>query len=173
MTDLFSFRKPVPSIVIDERLLQRAEKVVLFDYHRRGVEFIDNTLLVYLEPYASSTAELMTELIEYQPKHDKMTMLEATSMLGARYRRVRSEQDKRPMISGLRESGSIEQDADSVFFLYREDYYDNETENQNMLEITIAMQCNGPTDAVTLTFVKEFNKFVKIDWSQHTAPPAP
>ncbi|WP_215112143.1 MULTISPECIES: DHH family phosphoesterase [unclassified Exiguobacterium] len=72
MTDLFSFRKPVPSIVIDERLLQRAEKVVLFDYHRRDVEFIDNTLLVYLEPYASSTAELVTELIEYQPKHDKI-----------------------------------------------------------------------------------------------------
>nr|WP_260107775.1 DnaB-like helicase C-terminal domain-containing protein [Planococcus sp. 107-1] len=100
-------------------------------------------------------------------------MLEATSMLGARYRRVRSEQDKRPMISGLRESGSIEQDADSVSFLYREDYYDKETENQNMLEITIATQCNGLTDAVTLAFVKEFNKFVKIDWSQHTAPPAP
>lgn len=70
-----------PSLVIDERLLQRAEKVVVIDHHRRGEEFIDNTLLVYLEPYASSTAELVTELIEYQPKHDKLTMLEATSML--------------------------------------------------------------------------------------------
>lgn len=70
-----------PSLVIDDRLLQRAEKVVVIDHHRRGEEFIDNTLLVYLEPYASSTAELVTELIEYQPKHDKLTMLEATSML--------------------------------------------------------------------------------------------
>lgn len=70
-----------PSLVIDDRLLQRAEKVVVIDHHRRGEEFIENTLLVYLEPYASSTAELVTELIEYQPKHDKLTMLEATSML--------------------------------------------------------------------------------------------
>lgn len=70
-----------PSLVIDDRLLQRAEKVVVIDHHRRGEEFIENTLLVYLEPYASSTAELVTELIEYQPKHDKLTMLESTSML--------------------------------------------------------------------------------------------
>lgn len=87
-------------------------------------------------------------------------------------RGVEQRQDKRPMMSDLRESGSIEQDADIVSFLYREDYYDKETENQNMIEIIIAKQRNGPTGTVTLAFVKEFNKFVNIDWSQHTAPPA-
>jgi len=70
-----------PSMVIDEKLLNRAEKVVVIDHHRRGEEFIKNTMLVYMEPYASSTAELVTELLEYQPKHDKITMLEATAML--------------------------------------------------------------------------------------------
>ena len=70
-----------PSMVIDEKLLTRAEKIVVIDHHRRGEEFISNTMLVYMEPYASSTAELVTELLEYQPKHDKITMLEATAML--------------------------------------------------------------------------------------------
>ncbi|MBE1556502.1 replicative DNA helicase [Sporosarcina limicola] len=82
-------------------------------------------------------------------------------------RGVEQRQDKRPMMSDLRESGSIEQDADIVSFLYREDYYDKETENQNMIEIIIAKQRNGPTGTVTLAFAKEYNKFVNIDWSQH------
>lgn len=83
-------------------------------------------------------------------------------------RGVEQREDKRPMLSDLRESGSIEQDADIVSFLYREDYYDKETENENMIEIIIAKQRNGPTGTVTLAFAKEFNKFLNIDWSQHT-----
>ena len=70
-----------PSMVIDGRILDKAEKVVVVDHHRRGEEFINNTTLVYMEPYASSTAELITELIEYQPKHEKLTMLESTALL--------------------------------------------------------------------------------------------
>jgi cyclic-di-AMP phosphodiesterase len=70
-----------PSMVIDERILEKAEKVVVIDHHRRGEEFINNTVLVYMEPYASSTAELITELLEYQPKHEKLTMLESTALL--------------------------------------------------------------------------------------------
>ncbi|WP_432362727.1 replicative DNA helicase [Sporosarcina sp. UB5] len=85
-------------------------------------------------------------------------------------RGVEQRQDKRPMMSDLRESGSIEQDADIVSFLYREDYYDKETENQNMIEIIIAKQRNGPTGTVTLAFAKEYNKFLNIDWSQHEMP---
>ena len=70
-----------PSMVIDERVLNRIDKRVLIDHHRRGEEFIQNPLLVYMEPYASSTAELVTELLEYQPKGIKMDMLEATALL--------------------------------------------------------------------------------------------
>lgn len=70
-----------PSLVIDERIVEKAEKVVVIDHHRRGEEFINNTMLVYMEPYASSTAELVTELLEYQPKTEKLTMLESTALL--------------------------------------------------------------------------------------------
>ncbi|MBY0097553.1 DHH family phosphoesterase [Mesobacillus maritimus] len=70
-----------PSLVIDDRLLNRIENTVVIDHHRRGEEFLKNPLLVYMEPYASSTAELVTELLEYQPKNGKIQMLEATALL--------------------------------------------------------------------------------------------
>ena len=70
-----------PSMTIDERIVNQASKVVVIDHHRRGEEFIDRPMLVYMEPYASSTAELITELLEYQPKNDKISMLEATALL--------------------------------------------------------------------------------------------
>ncbi|GAA4724311.1 replicative DNA helicase [Brevibacillus fulvus] len=78
-------------------------------------------------------------------------------------RSVEQRQDKRPMMSDIRESGSIEQDADIVAFLYRDDYYDKETENKNVIEIIIAKQRNGPTGTVELAFLKEYNKFVSLE----------
>ncbi|MGG0338212.1 replicative DNA helicase [Priestia aryabhattai] len=78
-------------------------------------------------------------------------------------RGVEQRQDKRPMMSDIRESGSIEQDADIVAFLYREDYYEKDTENQNIIEIIIAKQRNGPVGTVQLAFVKEYNKFVNLE----------
>lgn len=78
-------------------------------------------------------------------------------------RSVEQRQDKRPMMSDIRESGSIEQDADIVAFLYRDDYYDKETENKNIIEIIIAKQRNGPVGTVQLAFAKEFSKFVNLE----------
>lgn len=80
-------------------------------------------------------------------------------------RGVEQRQDKRPMMSDLRESGSIEQDADIVAFLYRDDYYNPETEKKNIIEIIISKQRNGPTGTVELVFLKNFNKFVSVDHS--------
>ena len=74
-------------------------------------------------------------------------------------RSVESRQVKRPMLSDLRESGSLEQDADIVMFLYREDYYDKDTEAKNVTEVIIAKHRNGPVDTIKLFFQKEFTKF--------------
>ncbi len=78
-------------------------------------------------------------------------------------RSVESRQDKRPIMSDIRESGSIEQDADIVAFLYRDDYYNKDSEKQNIVEIIIAKQRNGPVGTVELAFIKEYNKFVNLD----------
>lgn len=70
-----------PSLVIEEKLIHSSERIVVIDHHRRGEDFIDEPVLVYMEPYASSTSELVTELLEYQPEHLKLSMLEATALL--------------------------------------------------------------------------------------------
>lgn len=69
-----------PEMVLDENVLNKANRKVVIDHHRRGESFISNPLLVYMEPYASSTAELVTELLEYQPTEQRLTRLESTVM---------------------------------------------------------------------------------------------
>lgn len=71
--------------------------------------------------------------------------------------------DHRPMLSDLRESGSIEQDADLVMFLYRDEYYDKETEDKNMAECIIAKQRNGPVGTIKLAWLGQYSKFGNLD----------
>lgn len=81
-------------------------------------------------------------------------------------RAVEQRQDKRPMLSDLRESGSIEQDADIVAFLYRDDYYNEDSEKKNIAEVIIGKQRNGPVGKVELLFLKNYNKFLSLEIRQ-------
>jgi replicative DNA helicase len=74
---------------------------------------------------------------------------------------------RRPRLSDLRESGAIEQDADVVLMLYREEYYNPTDENRGTAEVIIAKQRNGPTDTVKLTFIRDFTRFESL--AQHDA----
>ncbi|MBR0093025.1 MAG: replicative DNA helicase [Lachnospiraceae bacterium] len=78
-------------------------------------------------------------------------------------RAVESRTDHRPMLSDLRESGAIEQDADVVMFIYREDYYNKDTENRGITELIIAKQRNGPLGTQELLFLPENARFVSLE----------
>lgn len=83
-------------------------------------------------------------------------------------RDVEKRQDKRPMLSDLRETGSLEQDADLVLFLYRKDYYEHEEDRQERedVDLIIAKHRNGPTDTIQLAFEKDYNAFYSISKRQ-------
>lgn len=77
-------------------------------------------------------------------------------------RATESRTDHRPMLSDLRESGAIEQDADIVMFLHREDYYDQETEKKNVAEVILAKNRNGSTGTVELAWLGQYTKFANL-----------
>ena len=77
-------------------------------------------------------------------------------------RATEQRQDKRPQLSDLRESGAIEQDADVVILLFREEYYYPSEENKGIAEVIIAKQRNGPVGTVKLAFIKEYTRFENL-----------
>ncbi|HXK08935.1 MAG TPA: replicative DNA helicase [Vicinamibacteria bacterium] len=80
--------------------------------------------------------------------------------------------DRRPQLSDLRESGALEQDADVVMFIYREEEYKPTDENRGIAEIIIGKQRNGPTGSRRLAFIKEFTRFENLEWHAPSGSPA-
>ena len=75
-----------------------------------------------------------------------------------------SRTDKRPMLSDLRESGAIEQDADSVMFIYRDDYYNENSEEKNIAECIVAKNRHGETGTVKLQWLPQYTTFSNLEW---------
>jgi replicative DNA helicase len=86
-------------------------------------------------------------------------------------RAVESRKDHRPILSDLRESGSIEQDADVVMFIYREEIYEPETELKNIADIIVAKHRNGPTGKVPLFFKTELAQFHEVEFLREELGP--
>lgn len=132
------------------------------------VAIIDYLQLIMGDPKFGGNRQQEVSEISRQLKQIAREFEMSIIALSQLSRKVEERQDKRPTLSDLRESGSIEQDADLIILLYRDDYYDRESESKNMIDLIIAKQRNGPTGLVTLAFKKEFSKFINIEWGNKT-----
>lgn len=154
---------------IDDSSMQKVSDMLakcrkLQSEHGLSIVFID-----YIQLIASSSSNSenrQQEVSEISRKLKAMARelncpIIALSQLS---RSVEKRPDKRPMLSDLRETGSLEQDADLVLFLYRKDYYEHEEDRQARedVELIIAKHRNGPTDTVKLAFEKDYNAFYSI-----------
>lgn len=136
-----------------QRKHQEQNHVVVIDY----LQLI--TVLGRFERYDLAIGSITKELKQMARQFNVPVIL-----LSQLSRSVEQRQDKRPMMSDLRDSGSIEQDADIIMMLYREDYYDRETQNKNIVEVNIAKHRNGPVGVIQLLFEREFSKFQNLEW---------
>ena len=105
---------------------------------------------------AAARASLWIERSNFFPSSEINAPVIALSQLS---RACETRPDHRPMLSDLRESGAIEQDADVVMFLYRDDYYNKDTDKKNISEVIIAKQRNGPIGTVELVWLPNYTKF--------------
>jgi len=132
---------------------------------RLHMEFgLDLVLVDYLQLMSSDTRnDNRVQEVSYISRNLKVLARELNvPVLAAAQlsRAVEQRTDKRPVLSDLRESGSLEQDSDIVMFIYRPDQYEKDTEKQNVAEIMISKHRNGPTGTVELIFLSRLAKFV-------------
>ncbi|PLR95735.1 replicative DNA helicase [Bacillus sp. T33-2] len=128
----------------------------------RFLVVIDYLQLIVGDPRHKQNRQAEISEISRSLKHMARELNVVVIALSQLSRGVESRQDKRPMLSDLRESGQIEQDSDVIAFLYRDDYYDKEAESKNTIDIIVAKQRNGPVGTVELSFNKEYGKFADL-----------
>lgn len=129
--------------------------------HNLGVIFIDYLQLMTGSGRSESRQQEISE-ISRSLKALARELSVPVVALSQLSRAVEQRPDHRPMLSDLRESGAIEQDADVVMFIYRDDYYNKDSENKNIAEIIIAKQRNGPIGTVNLVWMPNYTKFVNM-----------
>ena len=129
--------------------------------HNLGVIFIDYLQLMTGSGRSESRQQEISEISRSlkAPARELNVPVVALSQLS---RAVEQRPDHRPMMSDLRESGAIEQDADVIMFIYRDDYYNKDSENKGIAEIIIAKQRNGPIGTVNLVWLPNYTKFVNM-----------
>ena len=142
----------------DIRIKARKVKV---EKKQLGAIFIDYIQLIKGEEKSDSRVQELSEIsrsLKALAKELNVPVI-ALSQLS---REVEKRTDKRPLLSDLRESGAIEQEADLVMFLYRDDYYNKDSKKANLTEVIIAKQRNGPTGTISLYFAKDILKFFPV-----------
>jgi replicative DNA helicase len=139
-----------------------------------GLIIVDYLQLMRADPSADSRVQqvgLMSRGLKILARELNVPVV-AVSQL-SRAPEQRSDTHKKPILSDLRESGQIEQDADLVMFIYREEYYNKETERQGIADIIIAKHRNGPIGDVEMTFLTRYPKFANIARGDGPSPVSP
>lgn len=154
---------------IDDTPIQKVSDMLakcrkLQNEHGLSIVFIDYIQLITASGDRSENRQQEVSEISRRLKAMARELNVPVIALSQLSRDVEKRQDKRPMLSDLRETGSLEQDADIVMFLYRQDYYEHEEDRQDRedVELILAKHRNGPTDTVKLAFEKDYNAFYSI-----------
>ncbi|MFS0822146.1 replicative DNA helicase [Bacillus sp. 1P02SD] len=130
---------------------------------KRVLVMIDYLTLIKPEDHYNGNSHLQVSEISAALKSMAKEFTCPVITLAQLSRNVEQRSNKRPVMSDLRESGSIEQDADVIAFLYRDEYYNADSDKKGILEIDIAKQRNGPTGKVELFYMKETNKIMDLN----------
>lgn len=142
-------------------------RAVIQDMHEmqceRHVIIIDYLQLIKYHGNASTPKHLQIGQISWELKQIALELGVPVIILSQLSRSVEQRQDKRPQMSDIRDSGEVEQNADIIAFLYRDEYYDKESEDAGVVEFIISKQREGATGTVKLAFRKEYGKIISLE----------